>query len=224
MIARSWHATIAVLAIAALAVQLWIAVKVSGSPASTEVGRLAGATLAGRMLRVASFFTIQSNALAAITSAQLARNPRRDGPAWRVVRLSALVGIGVTGIVYSTVLARIHQPNGWQEWSTNAVVHYVVPIMMVLGWVLFGPRPRISGRVVAWSLLFPILWFAYTLIRGELTPWYPYPFVDVVTHGYPTVLVNALLVTIVLAAVSALFWWGDLKLAPAPRAPASVDA
>jgi hypothetical protein len=221
--ARTWHAIIAVLAFAALALQLWISVRVSGTPAHTDVGRVAGATLAGRILRTLSFFTIQSNLLAAITSAQLARKPDRDGPVWRVVRLNALVGITVTGVVYSAVLAASHEPKGWQQVSTNTVVHYVVPIMMVLGWLLYGPRPRIGGPVVAWSLVFPILWFSYTLVRGEITPWYPYPFVDVVSHGYPTVLVNAVLVTIVLAAVSALFWWGDRELRPASRVPISVS-
>jgi len=211
-----WHAAIAAIAVAALVLQLWLAVHVPGTPARTEVGRLAGASLAGRVLRVVSFFTIQSNILSAVTSAQLARDPVRDGPIWRVVRLNALVGITVTGIVYSTVLARIHQPNGWQETSINNVVHYVVPIMMVLGWLLFGPRPRIDARVVLWSMAFPVGWFGYTLARGELTPWYPYPFVDVESHGYAVVLVNALLVTLVLGAVSVLFWWCDRKLRAAP--------
>lgn len=223
MLPRIWHAAIAVLAFAALALQLWIAVHVSGTPAGTEVGTLSGATLAGRILRMVSFFTIQSNILAAVTSAQLAHKPDRDGPVWRVVRLNALVGISVTGVVYSAVLAASHQPKGWQQWSTNTVVHYVVPIMMVLAWLLFGPRPRIDGPVVAWSLAFPIGWLGYTLVRGEITPWYPYPFVDVVSDGYPTVLVNALLVTIVLGAVSALFWWGDRELFPAPRVSTSVS-
>lgn len=217
MLARFWHGTVAVLALAALVLQLWVAAHVPGTPSGTEVGRLAGATLAGRLLRVISFFTIQANILSAITSAQLARNPARDGPLWRILRLDALVGIAVTGIVYSTVLARIHEPQGWQETSINNVVHYIVPVMMVFGWLLFGPRPRISARVVLWSLAFPILWFGYTLARGELTPWYPYPFVDVASHGYARVLVNALLVTLVLSAVSALFWLGDRKLGPAPR-------
>ena len=216
MFARTWHGAIAVLAVAALAIQLWISVRVPGTPASTDVGRVAGATLAGRLLRMASFYTIQSNVLSAITSAQLARNRDRDGPVWAIVRLDALVGIAVTGVVYSTVLARIHEPKGWQEYSTNAAVHYVVPIMMVLGWLLFGPRPRIDRRVLWWSLAFPILWFGYTLVRGAISPWYPYPFVDAHTQGYPRVLVNALLVTLVLGAVSALFWCGDRKLRRAP--------
>ena len=206
MLSRIWHGAIAVLAVAALALQLWIALRLPGTPPSTEVGRLAGATLTGRLLRMASFFTIQSNVLSAITSAQLARDPDRDGPIWRVVRLDALLGITVTGVVYSTVLARIHEPKGWQQLSSNAAVHYVVPIMMVLGWLLFGPRPRITARVACWSLLFPFLWFGYTLVRGAITPWYPYPFVDGHIHGYPRVLLNALLVTLVLGAVSWLFW------------------
>jgi hypothetical protein len=48
------------------------------------------------------------------------------------VRLAALFGITVTGMVYSTVLAKVHEPQGWQETSTNNVFHYIVPIMMVL--------------------------------------------------------------------------------------------
>ena len=165
-----------------------------------------------------SFFTILSNLLSGIVSAQLARRPDRDGLGWRPLRLAALVGITVTGIVYSTVLAAIHQPNGAAETTVNTIVHYVVRVMMVAGWLLFGPRPRIDRRAIDWSLLFPVLWLAYTLIRGAIWAWYPYPFVDVTTHGYARVAVNALLVTVVLGIVAALFALGDAKLPAAPRA------
>jgi uncharacterized membrane protein len=219
--ARAWHGTVAVLVLAALAVQIDIAVQVPSHPPGHAVGLLAGTAVGGRVVRVLSFFTIQSNVLSAITSAQLAIRPDRDGPVLRVVRLDALLGITVTGIVYSTVLARIHEPKGWQQVSTNTVFHYVVPIMMVLGWLLFGPRPRIDRTVLAWSLLWPVLWFGYTIGRGEATGWYPYPFVDVATHGYGRVLVNALLVTAVLGAVALLFALGDRRL---PRVDWSLSA
>jgi hypothetical protein len=166
---------------------------------------------------VASFFTIQSNILIGLTSAQLAIRPDRDGALWRVVRVAGLVGITVTGIVYSTVLARIHEPSGWEQTSTNAVFHYAVPIGAVLGWLLFGPRPRIERSTVLWSLGWPLLWFGYTLVHGEITGWYPYPFVSVAEHGYGRVLLNALAVTAVLGAVAAGFAVGDRKLRPAPR-------
>ncbi len=220
MLARGWHAAIAVVVFAAIALQVVIAVRVSGTPHQVSTGLLRGASLAGRIIRVFSFFTIQSNLLCGIVSAQLAARPARDGPAWRPVRLAALFGITVTGIVYSTVLAAMHQPNGTAETLVNLAVHYIVPVAVVAGWVAFGPRPRIDRRTVGWSLLFPALWMAYTLVRGAIWGWYPYPFVDAASHGYLRVAVNGVLVTLVLGAVAAVFAAGDGRLPAAPRKPA----
>jgi uncharacterized membrane protein len=217
MIARVWHAAVALLIVLALVVQVIIAVQAPGSPPSHGVGQVAGAALITRLIRIISFFTIESNILSAIVSAQLARNPNRDGPVWRVVRLATLFGITVTGIVYSTVLARMHEPHGWEQTFTNTVFHYIVPIAMVLGWLAFGPRPRITGRVIGWSLVWPLLYMGYTLAHGAASKWYPYPFTDVTTHGYGRVIVNALLVTVVFGVVGALFALGDRRLPPAPR-------
>jgi hypothetical protein len=211
-VARGWHATIALLVTAAILVQLWIAIGVSSTPPGHAVGTLAGTAMANRVLRVVSFFTIQSNILSGVTSAQLARNPDRDGRMWRAVRLASLFGITVTGIVYATVLAKVHEPHGWQETSTNTVFHYVVPIVMVLGWLWFGPRRRIEGRTVARATVWPVAWFAYILIYGRATKWYPYPFVDVVAHGDARVILNAAAVVAVLLFVTTLFWLGDRQL------------
>lgn len=111
MLARWWHGTIAALVLIAIAVQIVIAVRVSGS---------------------------------------------------------------VTGIVYSTVLAAIRQPHGGAGTLVNTIVHYVVPAGMVLGWLWFGPRPRIAGQAWAGTVLgalaFPVLWLVYTLARGAIWP------------------------------------------------------
>jgi hypothetical protein len=171
VIARAWHTLIAVLVLAAVIVQIIIAVHVSGTPHETSVGLLRGSSTAGRIIRVLSFFTIQSNLLSGLVSAQLAIRPNRDGTAWRSLRLAALFGITVTGIVYSTVLAKIHEPNGTAETFVNDLVHYVVPVMMILGWLAFGPRPRITRTTILGSLLFPLLWIIYTLIRGAIWKW-----------------------------------------------------
>lgn len=216
MIARLWQATIAVGVVAGLVIQAVIIAGVSATPPGHAVGTLAGAAAGWRVLRTLSFFTLQSNIAAAVSSAQLARDPSRDGPIWRVVRLDSLVGITVTGIVYSTVLARVHEPAGWAQVSTNTIFHYVVPAMMVLGWLLLGPRPRIELSVVLWALVWPVAWFGYTLVHGAVGGWYPYPFVDVTAHGYGRVVINALLVTVVLGVVGGLFWLGDRALRRGP--------
>jgi hypothetical protein len=194
-------------------------VRLSPTPPGHAVGMLRGTPMANRVLRVLSFFTIQSNILSGVTSAQLARNPARDGRAWRAVRLAALFGITVTGIVYSTVLAKTHETHGWQETSTNNVFHYIVPIMMVLGWLLFGPRGRIERRTVGLAILWPVAWIGYILIYGGISKWYPYPFLDAITHGYGRVIANALAVVAVLAVV--LYWLGDRRLAATDRGPAA---
>lgn len=216
MIARYWHAAVVILVFVALVIQVVIAVRVPGTPHEVGTGLLRGSTLPGRIIRVFSFFTVLSNLLSGIVSAQLAARPARDGPVWRVFRLAALIGITVTGIVYSTLLAQIHQPNGFSETLVNTLVHYAVPIMMLVGWLVFGPRPRIDVATVLWSLLYPALWMVYTMVRGAIWKWYPYPFVDVTTHGYVRVAANAVSVVVVLGVVAALFALGDRWLPPAP--------
>jgi hypothetical protein len=217
-LARGWNTVIALLVAAGLVVQLWIAIRVSATPRGHAVGTLAGTPMGNRILRVLSFFTIQSNILSGVTAAQLARNPDREGAVWRAVRLAALFGITVTGIVYSTVLAKIHEPHGWQQTSTNDVFHYIVPIMMVLGWLAFGPRRRVEVRTITLAILWPVAWASYILIYGAITKWYPYPFVDVITHGYGRVVVNAVAVVAVLLVVTGLYRLGDRRL-PATDAP-----
>ena len=216
MIARAWHAVIAILVLAAIVVQIVVAVRVPGSPHETTAGLLRGSSTAGRIVRVFSFFTIQSNLLSGLVSGQLAVKPDRDGPVWRAVRLAALFGITVTGIGYSAVLADIHEPHGVAETFVNDIVHYIVPVMMVVGWLAFGPRPRIDRGTVLRSLWFPVLWFTYTLFRGAVWGWYPYPFLDVPSLGYTRVLINAVVATVVLAGVAGLFTFGDRKLPASP--------
>jgi hypothetical protein len=215
VVARLWHGVVATLAAAAVIVQIVVALRVPGTPHEVSTGLLRGASTPGRVIRVLSFFTIQSNLLCGSVSLLLAGRPDRDGPVFRPVRLAALFGITVTGIVYATVLARIHQPNGPAETFVNTLVHYVIPVLVIVGWLVFGPRPRIDAGSAAWSLLFPAAWICYTLLRGAVWGWYPYPFVNAATQGYARVVLNCALVLAVLSAVVGLFALGDRRL-PAP--------
>jgi hypothetical protein len=202
----------AALVLVAFALQVVITVRAPADPPGHAVGTLAGASLATRLIRVLSFFTIQSNLLVAITSLQLARRPDRGGRGWSALRVASLVGITVTGIVYATVLARVHEPTGWDQVVSNAVLHYLVPVLALLGWVLFGPRPRVDRGVVAIAVIWPVAWLGYTLVHGAVSGWYPYPFIDVAALGYRGVAVNCLGVLLVFAFVAGLVALGDRRL------------
>jgi hypothetical protein len=51
--------------------------------------------------------------------------------------------------------------------------------------------------------VFPLAWLVFTLVRGEFVGFYPYPFLNVTDHGYPTVLVYSLLVAALFLGLAA---------------------
>jgi len=194
--ARYWFAVNAVVVVVALAIQIPITAGRAGgffdSPAS-RVGNLF------------TFFTILSNVLVAVVCLALALRPRPPtGRAFAVAWLDSLLAIGVTGIVYNTVLAGLYDLHG-AEYLADRLFHIVSPLLFVIGWLLFGPRGLVRPQVVGLALVYPLAWLAFTLVRGVLIGWYPYPFVDVAVLGYGNVALNCVVITLlflVLAAVA----------------------
>lgn len=212
MIRGWWNGTIAVLVLAVILLQVWITIRLQGAPSSGGLGDLRGPGLPGRLLRLFSFFTIESNVLAGVSAALLVTPAAWQHPRATVLRVDALYGIALTGLVYSLVLAPLHDPKGWQDVSANTVLHYIVPALTVLGWLLFGPRPQVTVRTLLLALAWPITWTAWTLAHGELSGWYPYGFVDASTLGYGRVLLNMLAVLAITALMFGALWWGDRRL------------
>ena len=155
-----------------------------------------------RVLNVFAYFTIQSNLLLGGTCLLLALGQGREGTLFKTLRLNGVLCIAVTGIVYHLVLAGSDDLSGW-AWVANLLIHTVTPLLGVLGWLLCGPRRQTDGRIVAWSIVYPLLWVAFTLIRGEGTGFYPYDFVDVGAHGYGRFLLNCLFVALLFLALAA---------------------
>ena len=128
-----------------------------------------------RVWRFFSYFTTQANLLVVATSLSLAFMADRDGPCWRVVRLNALTGITITALVHWFLLHPLDDFRGLL-WASDTLIHIIVPVLVVLGWLVFGPRRRISVRVVVLGLVWPVLWLLFTLVVGRITGWYPYFF------------------------------------------------
>ena len=82
-----------------------------------------------------------------------------------------------------------------------------------MGWAAFGPRRRVGTGDLLPSLAFPILWLAYTLVRGAATGFYPYPFVDADDLGYGPVTVNCLGVAVLFLGLAGLALVLDRRLA-----------
>lgn len=202
-LARAWFLLTAAVAVVAVVVQVPLS-------AAVETGFFSTPLLRG--LNVLAFFTIQSNLLVAASALMTALDPERDTLLRRVLRLTSLVAIAVTGVVYHSVLARLVELSGW-GFVTDLAVHTVVPVLAVLGWVLFGPRGRTTWTVVALSAVFPVLWLTVTLVRGPLVGgFWPYPFVDVDELGWAQVLLNCAVVAVLFVGLAALAHGGERLL------------
>ena len=203
--ARLWHGLLAAVVLGSLITQIVLTAR--GTPNADGVVE----PVVTRFVRLFSYFTIQSNILLLIVAVTLTRDPERDGRLWRVVRLDAVLGIIITGLVYATVLAGAANPTGAGWWS-NLGFHYVAPWWALLGWLLFGPRSRMDSRTLSWAVLWPVAWISYTLAHGAATDWYPYPFTDVGVLEYPTVLINLGVVVLLAALIAAVLRWLDTRL------------
>jgi hypothetical protein len=161
-----------------------------------------------RVWRFFSYFTTQANLLVVATSLNLARRADRDGPGWRVARLNALTGITITGLVHWFLLHPLDHFRGLL-WASDTLVHIIVPTLAVLGWLVFGPRRRISMRVVLLGMIWPAAWLIYTMVVGRFTGWYPYFFLDLGQTSPSAVALYCVAILILLFVVSCLFWMGD---------------
>lgn len=178
--ARIWHGATALAAWAALALQ--IVLSTMGVPGD-------GLWWGYRLFRFFCYFTIWSNIVVAIVATMLWRDPARNGRIFRVVRLDSLLMITITGLVYAIVLAPLYSVTGIRmvaDWG----LHYVVPTLTVVSFLVVGPRMRFTAREVFGALVIPVIWIAFTLINGAIRGFYPYPFIDVGDLGYARVAMN----------------------------------
>lgn len=198
-VARWLHVAVGAVAAAGPVIQL-VLLFAGGEDANS--GTSAAAVPIGlRLLRFFSYFTIQSNILVLIAAILLALRPHRDGVVWRVLQLDALLAIVITGIMFATILAPLVQLEGTAFLAT-VLMHYVSPWLFLASWLLVGPRPRIGWNTVLAAFIWPVAWIAYTLIHGAISGWWPYPFLNATTLGYPVALRNigfVLVAAIVLA-------------------------
>lgn len=209
-LARGWAA--ATVAVSLVGVLIQLAVTITGvSTVTTETF-----SLPVRLWHFVSYFTIQSNLLVIATVLPLIREPRHDGRIWRVLRLASVVMITVTGLVHWFLLRPLSTLTG-VEAVGDVLVHVAAPALTLLGWLAFGPRPRITAGTVARSMVWPLAWLLGTLIAGGLTGWYPYPFLDVSARGAGPVALTCGVIAVLFAGLSTICWRLDRVLS-VPRA------
>jgi hypothetical protein len=207
---RAFAALIAAVSLAALIGQYWLLVR-----ATLDTIGPALATV-----RYLSYFTILSNLLVAATCAVAVFGGGSRLTRWLAsarARGGIALAIGVTGTVYVTVLRHLWQPQGAQWWVDSGL-HYAVPALYLIWWLLAVPHGALDRRDLSRWLLFPALYVAWVFLRGQVAHEYPYPFLDVGVLGGPVVLRNAVGVLVLFLAFGAGLLGVDRLLGRSRRA------
>ncbi|MBA2465695.1 MAG: Pr6Pr family membrane protein [Nocardioidaceae bacterium] len=212
--ARRVHRLTALVAAVAIVLQLVLVIDGAATLLPEE-----NSSLGTRLVRFFSYFTILANLLVLAVTVSLARDPDRNDRVWRVLRLDAVVCIAVTGVVHWFFLRPLLDLSG-ASYVADKMLHVVVPILAVSGWLWVGPRGRASRSELLPSLVLPVVWLVLTLVGGALTGWYPYPFLDVDDLGYVRVAVNTVGVAVLFLLIAASVIRLERRLDRRPMTPA----
>jgi hypothetical protein len=157
----------------------------------------------GSAINFFSFFTVQCNLLIALTlsfsfimkDSAVARFFTSPG-----TRAAIAVYIFIVALVYNTVLRGLVPLESWGLLA-DTMLHVVIPILYLLFAVFFIPGNTLHWKDCLSWILFPLCYLIYSLIRGSINHWYPYPFLNADEHGYTKVFMNiGVMLLIFLAA------------------------
>lgn len=186
----------------------------------------AGMANTGDLRMLSCYYTILSNILCFIYFSVLVIAQRKKENA--LIRGAVTMCIAVTGLVYHFML------NGFMGTAvgagvpitalsvSNILVHYAVPLLVILDYFLFVPKGQYKAMYpLAWLVL-PYAYFAFAMVRAEVstrtftgfggTSRYPYPFLDVDLYGWDKVILIVLAVTVAFITLGYLSFVFDRLL------------
>jgi hypothetical protein len=160
-----------------------------------------------------AYFSIQTsiiNMIALLISGLSGFSTTRDSRNWSALRAHLVAYAVITAAVYNVLLrervADLAEVS-LVQWP-NEVTHVWIPVYLVLDWILNPHRSKLSATSLSVGLALPLIWVAGTLVRGEITGWYPYYFMDpssdaglVVQSAYIGVIGLVIIVTLAAAGL-----------------------
>ncbi|MGB6176865.1 MAG: Pr6Pr family membrane protein [Methylocella sp.] len=159
--------------------------------------------VAGYLIDYFSFFTIETNLLVALVLTIFCARPQAEQFLTRPSVKSALVVyIIIVGGVYAVLLRNLWHPHGLRLLA-DVALHDAIPFLYPFYWLAFLRKGSLRWSDPAWWLVYPVLYFLYSMLRGAAFGTYLYPFFDVARLGFAQVLVNGIVLLAVFIGLGA---------------------
>ncbi|SRR5579871_346474 len=121
------------------------------------------------------------------------------------------VYIFMVGLVYQVTLRHLWNPEGMQQ-IVDELLHTVIPLLAVVFWILYEKKSAVKYSQITKWCIYPLIYLVCILIRGSLSGYYPYPFLDVVKIGMPKTLINCSILVLVFLVIAVLFIFAGKKM------------
>jgi hypothetical protein len=149
-------------------------------------------TITETITRFFSFYTILTNILVALCLTICLFGPLSYLGRFflRGTTVTAItVYITVVGLVYNLVLRALWKPEGIQR-LVDELLHTIIPVLFIVYWFLSKRKADLQWKSAFPWLAYPLVYLGFVLIRGEISGYYPYPFLQVTSLGYDQVFLN----------------------------------
>lgn len=167
--------------------------------------------LLSRIIFYYSYFTVLSSLALSLGCFIVLIKPDYQSTFINVLRVDGVVGIIITGLIYNIMLRSLYHPNLLILRMTAESLHVIIPILGVIGWVLFEPHRRLTKRAMYYAIIPPVIYIVYILIRGVVTGLYPYPILNINLIGSMQVLANITIITIMFLFFMVLMYIADTR-------------
>ncbi len=179
-----------------------------------------GKTWATTIIQFFSYFTITTNLLISITTTAALLFPNTKFGRWCVQprTITAItIYIIVVGVIANVLLRSLTNYSGWDSVG-NELVHSITPVLYTIYWLAFATKGSITWTSAFSWLIYPFIYFIYSFIRGSVTGWYPYPFIDVSKIGYTNFLLNSFYMLVFFVVLNLVFIGIDKMIAKQRKA------
>ena len=158
------------------------------------------------IIRFFSFFTILTNLLVGIYfSILINSNNFKASFFYKLFSVTSVtIYIFIVGLVYQIALRHIWQPTGLQR-LVDELLHSIIPVLVVLYWYFYENKNNLKYSDVWFWLIYPIVYLIFILIRGQISGYYPYPFVNIPVIGTSGAAINIVILIVTFGIISLIF-------------------
>lgn len=159
-----------------------------------------------------SFFTIQANLFViAVLLIETFNGCGISIDRRASLRGAAVLYLAITGIVYAVLLSKLPIVKEIVHPVADAFHHVIMPTWVLFDWVANPPSHRITVQRALWWFVYPLAYLFVSLIRGAITGWYPYPFLNPASPGGWLGIVTVSIACLILGYIILL---GIIRLQP----------